>query len=109
VAVIIAVIALVICCKPRSKGELIPDKEVDMQSDPAGTAYTLSIEDGRELASDYDDFARVDAYPPTLDESDGGIFGGESDAADASVLPGRSPFGRAGRRSVIMRPLLSQF
>jgi hypothetical protein len=101
-----SLLAIRVCKRrPPSKCELVSESPTE----PA-TAYTLSLEDGREFVTDYDDFAHKDALPPLTEESDAGLFPENEPPEDARAwLPGRHEFPRGGERAVMMRSLLSQF
>jgi hypothetical protein len=103
--IVVAAVAITLRCKRRLRTSQYV-REPDTENPPeSSTAYTLSLEDGHEFGTDCDDLARIDARPPIIDESDGGLFGGDNDAGDL-ILAGPSFLRHAGGRPVIMHPLL---
>jgi hypothetical protein len=107
-----AVLLLRLCRRPRKTAcELASESPPEPASAEPGSAYTLSMEEGREFVSDYDDLARIDARPPVLEESDGALFPGDEPPMEdaAAWLPGRHEFARRGQQAVMMRSLLGQY
>jgi hypothetical protein len=110
----VASVALVLrLCRRRrhSKLELVSESPPEPPTAEPATAYTLSVEDGHEIISDYDEFAHIDARPPVTEESDGALFPGDEPPTEEARawLPWRHQFARGGQQAVMMRSLLSQF